>query len=133
DECVRPPISLGGFRCFFRELDVDVFTVLRSGLVTRSVLDSNMCTKATEVVQLGPAELAFLLDDLSRKTAHILSATRTSLLLKVKNTKRDEFSRLHQKTPQQVAQVVVALLDPLCNHVENMHNYFQVTPLCPAL
>ncbi|KAM3910148.1 Fanconi anemia group D2 protein [Leptodactylus fuscus] len=124
DESSQPSISLSSFRLFFRELDMDVFAVLQSGLVSRSLLDSNMCTKATEVVQLGPAELVFLLEDLSRKTEHILS-TKKALVLKVKDMKDAEYSHLRQKTPQEVAQVVVGLLNPLCNHVENLHNYFQ--------
>ncbi|XP_066464425.1 Fanconi anemia group D2 protein [Eleutherodactylus coqui] len=125
DENSRPTINLSSFRPFFRELDIDVFTVLQSGLVKCSLLDSDMCTKATEVVQLGPAELVFLLDDLYRKTVHILTATKRMLLPKVKDTKSTEFSHLHQRTPQEVAQVLVGLLSPLCAHVENMHNYFQ--------
>ncbi|KAM4022289.1 Fanconi anemia group D2 protein isoform 2-T3 [Anomaloglossus baeobatrachus] len=125
DENGRSPGCLSSFRRFFRELDVDVFTILQSGLVTRSLLDSDMCTKATEVLQLGPAELAYLLEDLSRKAEHLLSPTRRMLLLKVKDTRSAEFSRLRQRRPQDVAQVLVGLLPSLCNHVENTHNYFQ--------
>ncbi|XP_068108990.1 Fanconi anemia group D2 protein isoform X2 [Hyperolius riggenbachi] len=125
EESSKPSISLTSFRPYFRELDLDVFTILHSGLLTRSLLDSNMCTKATEVVQLGPAELVFLLEDLSRKLDHILVATKRSPLLKVKGSRNSEFSHLRQKSPQEVADFVVKLLNPLCNHVENMHNYFQ--------
>ncbi|XP_069822588.1 Fanconi anemia group D2 protein [Dendropsophus ebraccatus] len=125
EENGRPSISLSSFRAYFRELDIDVFTVLQSGLLTRSLLDSNMCTKATEVVQLGPAELVFLLEDLSCKTEYILKASKRAPLLKVKDTKSIEFSHLCHRTPQEVVQVVVGLLNSLCNHVENMHNYFQ--------
>ncbi|XP_044146222.1 Fanconi anemia group D2 protein isoform X2 [Bufo gargarizans] len=125
DENSRPCVSLCSYRPFFRELDVHVFTVLQSGLVTRSLLDSNMCTKATEVVQLGPAELDFLLEDLSRKVENILTTSKRSLVLKVKDTKGSEFSHLRQRTPQDVAEVVVGLLTPLCSHVENVHHYFQ--------
>ncbi|XP_073420419.1 Fanconi anemia group D2 protein isoform X2 [Dendrobates tinctorius] len=125
-ESSRSPGCLSSFRAFFRELDVDVFAVLQSGLVTRSLLDSDMCTKATEVVQLGAAELAYLLDDLSRKADHLLSPTRRALLPKVKDTRSAEFSHLQQRRPQDMAQVLVGLLPALCNHVENMHNYFQM-------
>ncbi|XP_077133387.1 Fanconi anemia group D2 protein isoform X2 [Ranitomeya variabilis] len=125
-ESGRSPGCLSSFRTFFRELDVDVFVVLQSGLVTRSLLDSDMCTKATEVLQLGAGELAYLLEDLSRKAEHLLSPTRRALLPKVKDTRIAEFSHLHQKRPQDMAQVLVGLLPTLCNHVENMHNYFQM-------
>ncbi|XP_075040029.1 Fanconi anemia group D2 protein [Mixophyes fleayi] len=125
EESNRSSVSLNSFRPYFRELDLEVFTVLHSGLLTRSVLDSDMCTKATDVVQLGPAELVFLLDDLSHKMEHILTDPKRAPLLKVKGSRNTEFSHLRQKTPQEVAQVVIQLLNPLCNHVENMHNYFQ--------
>uniref|UniRef100_A0A8C3T4A0 FA complementation group D2 n=1 Tax=Chelydra serpentina TaxID=8475 RepID=A0A8C3T4A0_CHESE len=35
------------------------------------------------------------------------------------------FSHLCQRSSQEVAQCAVELLKPLCNHMENMHNYFQ--------
>nr|DBA18309.1 TPA: hypothetical protein GDO54_016574 [Pyxicephalus adspersus] len=125
EETGKPSIKLSSFGPFFRELDLEVFTVLHSGLLTRSLLDSEMCTKATEVVQLGPAELVFLLEDLSRKMEHILMASKRSPLMKLKGFRNSEFSHLQQKTQQEVVQFVVQLLNPLCNHVENTHNYFQ--------
>ncbi|KAM9324354.1 Fanconi anemia group D2 protein [Gastrophryne carolinensis] len=125
EESNKPSVSLNSFRPYFRELDLEVFMVLHSGLLTRSLLDSNMCTKATEVVQLGAAELVFLLEDLNLKIEHILMVARRMPLLKGKGSRNSEFSHLRQKTPQEVAQFVVQLLNPLCNHVENMHNYFQ--------
>ncbi|XP_072276360.1 Fanconi anemia group D2 protein-like [Pyxicephalus adspersus] len=136
EETGKPSIKLSSFGPFFRELDLEVFTVLHSGLLTRSLLDSEMCTKATEVVQLGPAELVFLLEDLSRKMEHILMASKRSPLMKItpsrillsvqlKGFRNSEFSHLQQKTQQEVVQFVVQLLNPLCNHVENTHNYFQ--------
>ncbi|KAM4721431.1 Fanconi anemia group D2 protein [Rhinophrynus dorsalis] len=126
EESCKPTVSLNSYRAYFREMDLDVFTVLQCGLLTRSLLDTDMHTKATELVQLGPAELVFLLEDLSRKMEHILtSATKRVTFLKVKGTRNIGFSQLRQKTSQEVAQVVIHLLNPLCNHVENMHNYFQ--------
>ncbi|XP_063797494.1 Fanconi anemia group D2 protein [Pseudophryne corroboree] len=125
EESTRASVSLSSYRPYFRELDLEVFTVLHSGLLTRSLLDSNMCTKVTDVVQLGPAELVFLLDDLSHKMEHILAETKRAPLLKGKGSRNTEFSHLRQRSPQEVVQVVIQLLNPLCNHVENMHNYFQ--------
>ncbi|KAM5148348.1 Fanconi anemia group D2 protein [Mantella aurantiaca] len=125
EEISKPAVNLSSFRPFFRELDLEVFTVLNSGLLTRSLLDSEMCTKATEVVQLGPAELVFLLEDLSRKMEHMLMPAKRSPLMKVKGSRNLEFSHLKQKTSQEVVKFVVQLLNPLCNHMENTHNYFQ--------
>nr|XP_032641278.1 Fanconi anemia group D2 protein [Chelonoidis abingdonii] len=67
-----PLVQLQSYRAFFRELDLEVFTILHCGLLTKSILDSEMHTEAREIVQLGPAELAFLLDDLCQKLEHIL-------------------------------------------------------------
>ncbi|KAE8611738.1 hypothetical protein XENTR_v10012579 [Xenopus tropicalis] len=130
EESSKPTINLNSYRAYFRELDLEVFTVLQCGLLTRSVLDSEMHTKATEVVQLGPAELVFLLEDLFRKTEHMLTSTvKRVMFLKVKGSRNIGFSQLHQKTPQEVAQAVIHLLNSLCNHTENMHNYFQTLML----
>ncbi|XP_053545393.1 Fanconi anemia group D2 protein [Bombina bombina] len=126
EESNRLSLSLNSYRAYFRELGLEVFTVLQSGLLTRSLLDTEMHTKATEVVQLGPAELVFLLEDLSRKMEHILtSSAKRITFLKTKGSRNLGFSQLLQKTAQEVAQTVVQLLNSLCNHVENMHNYFQ--------
>ncbi|XP_067908184.1 Fanconi anemia group D2 protein isoform X2 [Heterodontus francisci] len=121
-------VNLPNYRAYFRELDTDVFFVLQCGLVTKSLLDTELHTKATEVVQLGSAELVFLLEDLSRKLDYMLVATapKKMLFLKVKGDRDVGFSHLRQMTPQALAQFTVELLNPLCNHLENAHNYFQV-------
>ncbi|XP_043933530.1 Fanconi anemia group D2 protein isoform X2 [Protopterus annectens] len=121
-------VNLSTYRPYFRELDLDVFTILQCGLLTRSVLDTEMHTKATEILQLGPAELVFLLDDLFRKLEYMLiSATKRIHFLKGKVSKDIGFSHLRLKSRQQVAESAVQLLNSLCNHLENAHNYFQVT------
>ncbi|XP_063282530.1 Fanconi anemia group D2 protein [Pelobates fuscus] len=122
----KPTVNLNNYRAYFRELDLEVFTVLQCGLLTRSILDSELHTKATEVVQLGPTELVFLLEDLSRKMEHMLtSGAKRATFLKMKGNKYVGFSKLQQRTAEELAQIVVNLLNSLCNHVENMHNYFQ--------
>ncbi|KFP60779.1 Fanconi anemia group D2 protein, partial [Cariama cristata] len=138
-EAGHPLAQLQSYRPYFRELDLEVFTVLHCGLLTKSLLDTEMHTEAREVVQLGPAELCFLLDDLCWKMEHVLtpgSARRVSfpkamtlllILLQERGLKDIGFSHLCQRSPKEVAMCVVKLLKPLCNHMENMHNYFQVT------
>ncbi|TFK03996.1 E3 ubiquitin-protein ligase makorin-1 [Platysternon megacephalum] len=122
-----PLVQLQSYRAFFRELDLEVFTILHCGLLTKSILDSEMHTEAREIVQLGPAELAFLLDDLCQKLEHILipPAAKRAPFLKGKACRKIGFSHLCQRSSQEVAQCAVELLKPLCNHMENMHNYFQ--------
>ncbi|XP_064012720.1 Fanconi anemia group D2 protein [Pogoniulus pusillus] len=126
-EAGNPLTQLQSYRPYFRELDLEVFTVLHCGLLTKSILDTEMHTEAREVVQLGPAELSFLLDDLCWKLEHVLTpgSTRRVPFPKERGHKDIGFSHLCQRTPKEVAICVVNLLKPLCNHMENMHNYFQ--------
>ncbi|NWZ33542.1 FACD2 protein, partial [Brachypodius atriceps] len=132
-EAGNPLAQLQSYRPYFRELDLEVFTVLHCGLLTKSVLDTEMHTEAREVVQLGPAELCFLLDDLCWKLEHVLSSgsTRRVPFPKARTAAGDGgnkdigFSHLCQRSPKEVAMCVVDLLKPLCKHMENMHNYFQ--------
>lgn len=42
DKCV---VSLANYRPFFRELDINVFTILHTWVVTDKVLDTDMNTK----------------------------------------------------------------------------------------
>ncbi|NWS30507.1 FACD2 protein, partial [Polioptila caerulea] len=134
-EAGNPLAQLQSYRPYFRELDLEVFTVLHCGLLTKSVLDTEMHTEAREVVQLGPAELCFLLDDLCWKLEHVLpsGSTRRGPFPKARTAagnggnKDIGFSHLCQRSPKEVAMCVVDLLKPLCKHMENMHNYFQVT------
>ncbi|NXH71304.1 FACD2 protein, partial [Hydrobates tethys] len=131
-EAGNPLAQLQSYRPYFRELDLEVFSVLHCGLLTKSVLDTEMHTEAREVVQLGPAELCFLLDDLCWKLEHALTpgSTRRVPFPKASTAaasyKNIGFSHLCQRSPREVATCVVKLLKPLCNHMENMHNYFQV-------
>uniref|UniRef100_A0A663F9G1 FA complementation group D2 n=1 Tax=Aquila chrysaetos chrysaetos TaxID=223781 RepID=A0A663F9G1_AQUCH len=128
EEAGNPLAQLQSYRRYFRELDLEVFTILHCGLLTKSVLDTEMHTEAREVVQLGPAELCFLLDDLCWKLEHVLTpgSTRRVPFPKERGYKDIGFSHLCQRSPKEVAMCVVKLLKPLCNHMENMHNYFQV-------
>nr|XP_025046210.1 Fanconi anemia group D2 protein [Pelodiscus sinensis] len=122
-----PSVPLQSYRAFFRELDLEVFNILHCGLLTKSILDSEMHTEAREIVQLGPAELAFLLDDLCQKLEHMLTpaAAKRAPFLKGKGGRNIGFSHLGRRSSQEVAQCAVELLKPLCDHMENMHNYFQ--------
>lgn len=123
----KTSVSLQNYRAFFRELDIEVFSILHSGLVTKFILDTEMHTEATEVVQLGPAELLFLLEDLSQKLENILtpSFAKRHCFLKNKGNRNIGFSHLHQRSVQDIVHCVVQLLTPMCNHLENIHNYFQ--------
>uniref|UniRef100_A0A674BZU3 FA complementation group D2 n=1 Tax=Salmo trutta TaxID=8032 RepID=A0A674BZU3_SALTR len=126
-EATRPGVSLVSYRPFFRELDMEVLSVLQCGLLSRSLLDSELHSKVREEVQLGPAELVFLLEDMWRKLEFSLTAAPAKRVpfFKGKTDKSVGFSHLQQKSPKDIAACCVQLLPTLCTHLENCHNHFQ--------
>lgn len=50
-------MSLQNYRAFFRELDIEVFSILHSGLVTKFILDTEMHTEVSDSV--GSQNLIF--------------------------------------------------------------------------
>ncbi|KAJ8259795.1 hypothetical protein GJAV_G00173540 [Gymnothorax javanicus] len=125
----KPTVSLASYRHFFRELDLELLGVLQCGLLSRSLLDSELNSRGMvrEEVQLGPAELVFLLEDLWRKLEFRLAASlaKRGHLLKGKPDRSVGFSHLQQKSPLELATFCVQLLPTLCTHLENCHNHFQ--------
>uniref|UniRef100_A0A2K6PKU0 FA complementation group D2 n=1 Tax=Rhinopithecus roxellana TaxID=61622 RepID=A0A2K6PKU0_RHIRO len=123
----KTSLLLRNYHAFFRELDIEVFSILHCGLVTKFILDTEMHTEATEVVQLGPPELLFLLEDLSQKLESMLipPIARRVPFLKNKGSRNIGFSHLQQRSAQEIVQCVFQLVTPMCNHLENIHNYFQ--------
>ncbi|XP_070289756.1 Fanconi anemia group D2 protein isoform X1 [Myotis yumanensis] len=123
-------VSLQNHHLLFRELDMEVFCILRCGLLTKFILDTEMHTEATEVVQLQPPELLFLLDDLSHKVENMLtpSIARKVPFLKGKGNQNIGMSHVQQRTGQEIVHCIIQLLTPMCNHLENIHNYFQCLP-----
>ncbi|XP_078597368.1 Fanconi anemia group D2 protein-like isoform X1 [Branchiostoma floridae x Branchiostoma japonicum] len=119
-------VNLEHYRAFFRELDLEVFSILKCGMVSKSVLDTEMHTKETTVLELQPRELLFLLKDLNLKLEHVLIATaKRKTFLKTKSERNSGFSHLDQYTAQEVAEQVVQLLPALCDHLEATCTYFQ--------
>uniref|UniRef100_A0AAR2LKP6 FA complementation group D2 n=1 Tax=Pygocentrus nattereri TaxID=42514 RepID=A0AAR2LKP6_PYGNA len=124
---VKVGVSLSLYWPFFRELDVEVMNVLQCGLLSRSILDTELHSKVREEVQLGPSELVFLLEDMCRKLDFSLTAApaKKAPFLKVKADKTVGFSHLRQKSSKDVAAYCIQLLPTLCTHLENCHNHFQ--------
>ncbi|XP_046358167.2 Fanconi anemia group D2 protein-like [Haliotis rufescens] len=120
-------VSLSTYTQYFRELDVSVFTILSTGLITKAALDSEMNTKATEDLQIQPPQLEFLLKDLTRKLDHSLlaSAAKRRTFLKTKADKSVGFSHLDQYTATEIATNMIHLLPPLCEHLEGTSAFFQ--------
>uniref|UniRef100_A0A3B4Y1W4 FA complementation group D2 n=1 Tax=Seriola lalandi dorsalis TaxID=1841481 RepID=A0A3B4Y1W4_SERLL len=124
---VRQGVSLMSYRQFFRELDMEVLSVLQCGLLSRSLLDSELHSKVQEEVMLGPAELVFLLEDMLRKVEFSLRAApaKRAPFLKGRTDKSVGFSHLQQRSSKDIASYCVQLLPALCSHLEDCHNHFQ--------
>ncbi|KAM7006851.1 Fanconi anemia group D2 protein [Tautogolabrus adspersus] len=124
---IRPGVSLVSYRQFFRELDMEVLSVLQCGLLSRSLLDSELHSKVREEVLLGPAELVFLLDDMLRKVEFSLTAApaKRTPFFKARTDKSLGFSHLQQQSSKDIASCCIQLLPTLCSHLENCHNHFQ--------
>ncbi|XP_076870482.1 Fanconi anemia group D2 protein [Brachyhypopomus gauderio] len=123
----RTAVSMSSYRPFFRELDLEVLSVLQCGLLSRSVLDTELHSKVREEVQLGPAELLFLLEDMWRKLTFSLASTpaKKAPFPKVKADRALGFSRLQHRSSRDVAVFCVQLLPAICAHLENCHNRCQ--------
>ncbi|KAM4740758.1 Fanconi anemia group D2 protein [Anableps anableps] len=124
---IRLGVSLTAYRPFFRELDMEVLSVLQCGLLSRSLLDSELHTKVREEVLLGPTELVFLLEDMLHKLEFSLTAApaKRAPFLKMRADKTVGFSHLQQRSTKDIASYCVQLLPTLCSHLENCHNHFQ--------
>ncbi|XP_063486430.1 Fanconi anemia group D2 protein isoform X8 [Symphalangus syndactylus] len=84
----KTSLLLHNSHAFFRELDIEVFSILHCGLVTKFILDTEMHTENKGSRNIG-------------------------------------FSHLQQRSAQEIVHCVFQLLTPMCNHLENIHNYFQ--------
>ncbi|KAA0722888.1 Fanconi anemia group D2 protein [Triplophysa tibetana] len=120
-------VSLASYWPFFRELDVEVLSVLQCGLLSRTLLDTELHSKIREEVQLGPAELHFLLEDMWRKMDFSLASSlaKKAPFLKSKTDRTVGFAHLQQKNAKEIATCCIELLPTLCTHLENCHNHFQ--------
>ncbi|KAL2091556.1 hypothetical protein ACEWY4_013819 [Coilia grayii] len=118
-------VNLSAYRPFFRELDMEVLGVLHCGMLSRTLLDTELNSRVREEVQLGPAELVFLLEDLWRKLDFSLAPAKKAPFLKGKADRTVGFSHLQRKSTREVADHCLQLLPTLCTHLENCHNHFQ--------
>uniref|UniRef100_A0A673HZC1 Fanconi anemia group D2 protein-like n=1 Tax=Sinocyclocheilus rhinocerous TaxID=307959 RepID=A0A673HZC1_9TELE len=120
-------VSLSSYWPFFRELDVEALSVLQCGLLSRTLLDTELHSKLKEEVQLGPAELLFMLEDMWRKLDFSLASApaKKAPFLKSKTDRAVGFAHLQQKNAKEIATCCMELLPTLCTHLENCHNHFQ--------
>lgn len=50
-------VSLQNYRAFFRELDIEVFSILHCGLVTKCILDTEMHTEVSDRAEIPELNL----------------------------------------------------------------------------
>lgn len=50
-------MSLQNYHAFFRELDIEVFSILRCGLVAKFILDSEMHTEVSDTTEIPELNL----------------------------------------------------------------------------
>uniref|UniRef100_A0A8C5NYK1 Fanconi anemia, complementation group D2 n=1 Tax=Jaculus jaculus TaxID=51337 RepID=A0A8C5NYK1_JACJA len=108
-------VSLQKYHAFFRELDIEVFSILHCGLVTKFILDTEMHTKVNPMSFVVQKLCNFM--RFQRLICCYISCN--------KGSRNIGFSHLHHRSAQEVVDCVVQLLVPMCNHLENIHNYFQ--------
>ncbi|KAJ8047067.1 Fanconi anemia group D2 protein [Holothuria leucospilota] len=118
-------VNIKKYQAFFRELDLDVFIILSSGLFSKSILDSEHHTKEVQLLQLQPTQLEFLLGDLLEKLKHSLSPAKKATFLQVKGKSNVGFSHLDQMTAQQVIKKVLKFLPAICQHLEATNSFIQ--------
>ncbi|XP_076469253.1 Fanconi anemia group D2 protein-like isoform X2 [Babylonia areolata] len=121
--------DLSAFAHCFRELDLEVFSILHSGPITQASLDTDLHTTRARQVQIQTPQLQFLMEDLVKKLNHSLIATASKRRAFPGKTKsgggKPKFSNLDQQKPQQVAVFMVDLLPALCTHLEATSAFFQ--------
>ncbi|XP_015929151.1 Fanconi anemia group D2 protein [Parasteatoda tepidariorum] len=107
---------------FFRELDIDVFTLLQSDITFQKRPDVFLNEKVTST-DLHPDELKFLLEDLSSKLHHCFDSSTSPL--KGFHSKQAGFSNLESFTVISVMSFCIDLIPSLCNTVEEILKYFK--------
>jgi Fanconi anemia group D2 protein len=118
-------VSLDQWQDHFRELDMSVLKILTYLDIARKAIDSECHTKEVTVLQLGHAELQFLLQDLKLKLAFSLKKKGVRPGVKGRRQSKVGFSHLSAYRPQQVVVKVVELFPVLCDHLEKTATYFQ--------
>ncbi|GFR61890.1 fanconi anemia group D2 protein [Elysia marginata] len=131
----KPTFDLGGYRQFFRELDISVFSILKLGLSSKwssNVSESDgVASLGKDKVKLDLPELRFLLEDLSLKLKHALALSATNStgrrggFGKGDDSRKIGFANLDHHSPLHIASQVASLFPTLCDLIEEASNFFQ--------
>lgn len=100
-----------------------MFQVFQFGCVSRTTVDSDANTREHDEIQLLPAQLIFLLEDLcSKLTASFQPAFRLKVGVKA------EADVSYSTTD--LVKTMTDLMPKLCENLENTSGYFQVSMWC---
>ncbi|XP_022247832.1 Fanconi anemia group D2 protein-like [Limulus polyphemus] len=127
DKTSEKVVDLSAYRVFFRELDLDVFVLLQNGLSLKISPEISNNDENDSNLKLGPSEIQFLLDDLTRKLDHSLltSQWNRKTAFKSRIDKKLGFSNLDLYTPLEITTRMVELLPVLCQILEDTSAFFQ--------
>ncbi|XP_076303997.1 fancd2 isoform X2 [Tachypleus tridentatus] len=119
-------MDLTAYRVFFRELDLDVFVLLQNGLSLKSSPEISNNENDSNP-KLGPSEIQFLLDDLTKKLDHSLLTSQWNRKIPFKSRidKKLGFSNLDLYTPLEITTRMLELLPVLCQMLEDSSAFFQ--------
>ncbi|KAG8193754.1 hypothetical protein JTE90_005051 [Oedothorax gibbosus] len=125
--CSSDSKILKSLQPYFRELDLDVFTLFQSEITFKKKGDIFANEKVTSP-NLHTDELKFLLDDLSAKLQHSLSTTglhfrgRTSKLGGIPSV---GFSNIESQPPLKIVTFCIQLVPCLCSILDEFIKYFK--------
>ncbi|CAL1274345.1 unnamed protein product [Larinioides sclopetarius] len=113
--------TLKSLQPFFREMDLEVFVLLKSEMTFKKRSDIFANEKVTSV-QLHPVELKFLLDDLSAKLHYSLGPSLSFLR---SLHKQIGFSNLESLPTIKIVMFCIQLIPALCNIVDELMKFFR--------
>ncbi|KAK9719617.1 hypothetical protein K7432_004683 [Basidiobolus ranarum] len=124
---VQSSASGTGTRAYFRELEMNVFKLLRCEQLVKDTTDKSILNQ--DRFALSYSDLRFLLKDLKEKLAFKLGQIATTTFGRPKKKDAEQKSRfqiLARKGPQEVMSEVNEILPYLCKHLENAAQEIQV-------
>ncbi len=121
----KESVMLDLYQPFFRELEMQVFTVLTYETV--AIGSEPTEEEERQDPKLRPAELAFLLSDLQGKLEHSLISLRMSRGFPGQKggAKAAAYSRLDRSAPVKVAEQTIGWIDALMDNLSVINNYHQ--------
>lgn len=112
------PVDLSRYRSFFRELDLEVFSLMKEDLIMTPPPERGADSSA----DLGPAELRFLLEDYVAKLEHSFPPVKTGWFAQMKSGGEPQYNfAVWDLLPvMEKASNAVSMLPILCEKLEQI-------------